>query len=44
MRYVHPNDADMREAMEKARGAATPVQSDAAAKEEKRDRDSQPEK
>jgi integrase len=26
MRYVHPNDADMREAMEKARGAATPVQ------------------
>lgn len=25
-RYVHPSDADVREAMERARGAATPVQ------------------
>jgi hypothetical protein len=29
-RYVHPSDADVRAAMEKARGAAIPVQTAAA--------------
>lgn len=43
-RYVHPSDADVREAMERARRGAAPVQPDGAQKEANRGQDSQAEK